>query len=109
MLSQLNSLKSLCMVVGIDYRLIIHEIHQSLDDSCGPKSISEDTIERLSATINRLEDVKIQRLQRVGVNVIFPFCFIKAFYLLFLTLVAFIASRSCHNHGRALEFDGYTS
>lgn len=73
MLSQLNSLKSLCMVVGIDYRLIIHEIHQSLDDSCGPKSISEDTIERLSATINRLEDVKIQRLQRLLLMLFFLF------------------------------------
>ncbi|CAI9781578.1 unnamed protein product [Fraxinus pennsylvanica] len=64
-LGQLNSLKSLCIVVGTDYRLIIHEIHPTLDDSCGTKSISEDTIERLSATINRLKDVKIQRLQRL--------------------------------------------
>ncbi|KAL2552992.1 65-kDa microtubule-associated protein 3 [Forsythia ovata] len=64
-LSQLNSLKSLCIVVGMDYRLNIHEIHPTLDDSCGTKSISADTIERLSATINRLKDVKIQRLQRL--------------------------------------------
>ncbi|CAI9785997.1 unnamed protein product [Fraxinus pennsylvanica] len=41
-LGRLNSMKSLCLVVGTDYSLIIHEIHPTLDDSCGTKRF-EDT------------------------------------------------------------------
>ncbi|KAK4483418.1 hypothetical protein RD792_010605 [Penstemon davidsonii] len=51
--NQLSALKSLCMVLGLDYKLTIHDIHPTLDDSCDTKSISADTIERLSATIVR--------------------------------------------------------
>ncbi|KAL3829580.1 hypothetical protein ACJIZ3_018382 [Penstemon smallii] len=63
--NQLSALKSLCMVLGLDYKLTIHDIHPTLDDSCDTKSISADTIERLSATIFRVKDEKLQRMQRL--------------------------------------------
>lgn len=64
-LDQLNTLNSLCMVLGMDFKLTVHEIHPTLDDAYSTKSISADTIEILSLTISRLKDVKIQRMQRV--------------------------------------------
>ncbi|KAL2492063.1 65-kDa microtubule-associated protein 3 [Abeliophyllum distichum] len=64
-LDQLNTLNSFCMVLGMDFKLTIHEIHPTLDDACSMKSVSADTIERLSLTISRLKDVKIQRMRRL--------------------------------------------
>ncbi|CAA2963201.1 65-kDa microtubule-associated 3 [Olea europaea subsp. europaea] len=64
-LDQLNTLNSLCMVLGMDFKLTVHEIHPTLDDAYSTKSISADTIEILSLTISRLKDVKIQRMQRL--------------------------------------------
>ncbi|PIN15460.1 hypothetical protein CDL12_11895 [Handroanthus impetiginosus] len=64
-LGQLNVLKALCMVLGMDFKLTIRDVHPTLDDSSGTKSISADTMENLSATICRLKDVKLQRLQKL--------------------------------------------
>ncbi|KAL0309153.1 UNVERIFIED_CONTAM: microtubule-associated protein 3 [Sesamum radiatum] len=62
-LDQLNVLKALCLVLGMDFKLTVCGVHPSLDDSCRAKSISMDTIESLSATIFRLKDVKLQRMR----------------------------------------------
>ncbi|XP_011093199.1 65-kDa microtubule-associated protein 3 [Sesamum indicum] len=64
-LDQLNVLKALCLVLGMDFKLTVCGVHPSLDDSCCAKSISVDTIESLSATIFRLKDVKLQRMRRL--------------------------------------------
>ncbi|KAG8363385.1 hypothetical protein BUALT_Bualt19G0016900 [Buddleja alternifolia] len=64
-LDQLNFLNALCMVLGMDFKSIARGIHPTLDDSCGTKSLSVDTVECLSATILRLKDVKLQRMQRL--------------------------------------------
>ncbi|KAK4397360.1 microtubule-associated protein 3 [Sesamum angolense] len=64
-LDQLNVLKALCLVLGMDFKLTVFGVHPSLDDSCRAKSISMDTIESLSATIFRLKDVKLQRMRRL--------------------------------------------
>lgn len=65
-LDHLNSLNSLCVVLGMDFEETIKEIHPSLDDSKGTKNLSMKTMEKLSTGIHRLREVKIQRLQKVG-------------------------------------------
>ncbi|XP_071711388.1 65-kDa microtubule-associated protein 3-like [Rutidosis leptorrhynchoides] len=64
-LDHLSSLNSLCSVLGIDFKHTIHEVHPSLSYTEGAKSISDDTISRLSTAIQRLREVKIQRMQRI--------------------------------------------
>ncbi|KAF7153693.1 hypothetical protein RHSIM_Rhsim01G0147600 [Rhododendron simsii] len=61
----LNSLNSLCVVLGMDFEETIKEIHPSLDDSKGTKKLSTKTMEKLSTGIQRLREVKIQRLQKL--------------------------------------------
>nr|GMD62052.1 65-kDa microtubule-associated protein 3-like [Ipomoea batatas] len=61
-LDHLESLNSLCIVLGIDFKSTIGEIHPTLGDSSALKSVSTETIERLSAAIHKLREVKIQRL-----------------------------------------------
>ena len=65
MLHDLNILDSLCMVLGVDFKQTITEIHPSLDDSVSTKNVSLKTMEKLFTTIQRLHAVKKQRLQQV--------------------------------------------
>lgn len=69
MLVHLTTINSLCVVLGIDYKQIIAEIDPTMDDFSVSKNISKDMIIKLSATINRLKDLKKQRLLRVSINV----------------------------------------
>nr|XP_043617309.1 65-kDa microtubule-associated protein 3-like [Erigeron canadensis] len=64
-LDYLSSLNSLCLVLGMDFKQTIDEIHPSLSETEGEKSISNDTIARLATAIQRLREVKIQRMQRI--------------------------------------------
>ncbi|XP_027107814.2 65-kDa microtubule-associated protein 3-like [Coffea arabica] len=64
-LDHLNTLNSLCLVLGLDFKLTVSEIHPTLDDSSSVRSISVQTIERLSIAIRRLKDLKIQRVQKL--------------------------------------------
>jgi hypothetical protein len=50
----------------MDFKQTIHDIHPSLDDSQGVKDLTDDTIKKLTAEIQRLREVKIQRMQKVG-------------------------------------------
>ncbi|KAL3650445.1 hypothetical protein CASFOL_006848 [Castilleja foliolosa] len=59
----LNCLYSLCMVLGLDFKKIAIEIHPSLGESEGSKNISNTTIEQLGIVIQRLKELKIQRMQ----------------------------------------------
>lgn len=61
----LNTLNSLCLVLGMDFKPTVNEVHPSLGDSEGSRSISNDTIERLTIAIHKLREVKIQRMQKV--------------------------------------------
>lgn len=61
------TLNSLCLVLGMDFKQTISEVHPSLGDSEGFKNISNGTIELLAAAIQRLRGVKIQRMQRVRI------------------------------------------
>ncbi|KAJ4955309.1 hypothetical protein NE237_012092 [Protea cynaroides] len=64
-LDHLNTLSSLCLVLGMDFKGTIKEIHPSLDDSEGANNISDNTIERLVAAIETLRKVKIERMQKL--------------------------------------------
>ncbi|PWA85074.1 microtubule-associated protein, MAP65/Ase1/PRC1 [Artemisia annua] len=64
-LDHLSSLNSLCLVMGMDFKQTIHEVHPSLSESEESKSISNDTISRLATAIQRLREVKLQRMQRI--------------------------------------------
>ncbi|CAN6705565.1 unnamed protein product [Malus baccata var. baccata] len=61
----LCTLNSFCSVLGIDYKQTISEVHPSLVDSEGSKNISNDTIQRLAAAIQKLREVKLQRMQKL--------------------------------------------
>ncbi|XP_010924154.1 65-kDa microtubule-associated protein 3 [Elaeis guineensis] len=64
-MDHLNTLNSLCLVLGIDFRQTVHEVHPSLDETEGSKNFSNDTIESLASAIQRLREVKIQRMQKL--------------------------------------------
>ncbi|KVI07191.1 Microtubule-associated protein, MAP65/Ase1/PRC1 [Cynara cardunculus var. scolymus] len=64
-LDHLSTLNSLCLVLGMDFKQTIHEVHPSLSETEGAKSINNDTILRLANAIQRLREVKIQRMQRI--------------------------------------------
>lgn len=66
-LENLNTLNSLCLVLGVDFRHTIREIQPTLDDSNSTKNIHADTIERLSAAISGFKEVKIQRMLKVSI------------------------------------------
>lgn len=67
MLDNLNTLSSLCTVLGIDFKDQIQNIHLTLDGSNGTKNISDDAMERLSIAIQNLRESKIERLQKVNI------------------------------------------
>ncbi|KAL7253883.1 hypothetical protein ACSBR1_008261 [Camellia fascicularis] len=65
-LDLLNTLNSLCLVLGIDFKETVNEVHHSLgNNSEGTTNISNDTIEQLGIVIQRLRKVKIQRMQQL--------------------------------------------
>lgn len=67
-LDLLNTLNSLCVVLGVDFQQTVRDVQLTLDDS-STKNISVDTVERLSTAISNFKAVKIQRLQKVSVVV----------------------------------------
>ncbi|KAK2971749.1 hypothetical protein RJ640_022888, partial [Escallonia rubra] len=64
-LDHLGTLNSLCMVLGMDFKQTVSEVHPSLSESEEARSISSDTIERLAHAIQSLREVKVQRMQRL--------------------------------------------
>ncbi|XP_059666997.1 65-kDa microtubule-associated protein 3-like [Cornus florida] len=64
-LDHLNTLNSLCLVLGMDFNQMVTEVHPSLVDSEGSKNISNATIEQLATVIERLREVKKQRMQQL--------------------------------------------
>ncbi|KAL3521451.1 hypothetical protein ACH5RR_019600 [Cinchona calisaya] len=64
-LDHLNTLNSLCSVLGMDFKQTVGEVHPSLGESEGTKNISNDTIEQLAAAIQSFREIKMQRMQRL--------------------------------------------
>ena len=63
-------LHSLCTVLGFDFFAIVGEVHPTLDESSTTnpvKSISNDTLTKLSNTIDSLKEEKKNRMGQVGV------------------------------------------
>lgn len=61
----LNYLYTGCSVLGLDFQQTVSEIHPALGEPEGSKDISNGTIEQLGAAIQRMQEVKIQRMQQV--------------------------------------------
>ncbi|KAK6260804.1 hypothetical protein SCA6_015278 [Theobroma cacao] len=61
----LNTINSLCTVLGMDFIQTICRIHPTLDDSNGAKDVSNNTIARLAAQIQSLQELKIKRMQKI--------------------------------------------
>ncbi|KAM0821051.1 hypothetical protein ACQ4PT_071934 [Festuca glaucescens] len=61
----LNTLHSLCKVLGIDFKQTVSDVHPSLDEDEVPRNISNTTIERLALAIQRLHEIKIKRMQKL--------------------------------------------
>ncbi|KAL7147545.1 hypothetical protein ABFS83_06G114500 [Erythranthe nasuta] len=59
----LNSLYSLCVVLGFDSKKMASEIHPSLGENDGSKSISNSTIDQLGTVIRKQRELKLQRMQ----------------------------------------------
>ncbi|CAN4119058.1 unnamed protein product [Withania somnifera] len=64
-LDHLGTLNSLCSVLGMDFKHTINEVDPSLGESEETKKICNDTIQNLAAAIQRLQEVKLQRMQRL--------------------------------------------
>ncbi|XP_021280136.1 65-kDa microtubule-associated protein 4 [Herrania umbratica] len=61
----LNTINSLCTVLGMDFLQTVCRIHATLDDSNGAKDVSNNTIARLAAQIQSLQELKIKRMQKI--------------------------------------------
>ncbi|GAB2235196.1 hypothetical protein Droror1_Dr00027690 [Drosera rotundifolia] len=64
-LEHLRNLRSLCSVLGVDFKEKVCKIHPDLHDSNGTRNISDETIRKLSSAIESLKEVKIQRLEKL--------------------------------------------
>ncbi|CAM8997913.1 unnamed protein product [Rhodiola kirilowii] len=64
-IDHVNTLHSICLVLGLDFHQTLNEVHPSLTDPEGGQSISDDTIEKLATTIARMREVKLQRMQKL--------------------------------------------
>lgn len=51
----------------MDFKTTVCDVYPSFDDSYGNMNISADIIQRLSAKISTLKNVKLQRMQKVHV------------------------------------------
>ncbi|PVH38225.1 hypothetical protein PAHAL_5G202500 [Panicum hallii] len=64
-MEHLNTLHSLCEVLGIDFKQTVYEVHPSLGEADGSKNLSNSTIERLASAVNGLREMKVQRMQKL--------------------------------------------
>ncbi|CAK7337098.1 unnamed protein product [Dovyalis caffra] len=61
----LDTLNALCLVLGMDFKHTVSEVHPSFGDSGGLRDISNQTIQNLATAIHKLREVKIQRMQKL--------------------------------------------
>lgn len=60
-----SNIHDLCAVLGMDFFSTITEVHSTLNDTMESKSISNNTLSRLSKTVLALKGEKKQRLQKL--------------------------------------------
>ena len=61
----LCTLYSHCSVLGMDFNEVVSQVNPTLTDPEGPRSLSDHTIDNLDAAVQKLREVKIQRMQKV--------------------------------------------
>ncbi|XP_038970697.1 65-kDa microtubule-associated protein 3-like isoform X2 [Phoenix dactylifera] len=64
-MDHLHTLNSLCLVLGKDFKQMVSEVDPNLNETGGCKNTSDDTIERLTSAIQRLRDIKRQRMEKL--------------------------------------------
>ncbi|XP_039135266.1 65-kDa microtubule-associated protein 9-like [Dioscorea cayenensis subsp. rotundata] len=64
-IDHLSTLKSLCLVLGLNYEKMVYEIHPTLKEAEDKKSITDDAIEKLGSAIESLRNVKLERMQQL--------------------------------------------
>ncbi|MCO5572011.1 hypothetical protein L7F22_025762 [Adiantum nelumboides] len=66
-MDHVNTVRGLCKVLGCDFLATIYEVHPSLDETSinQAQSITDETIERLSFTIQILMEEKRRRMQQI--------------------------------------------
>lgn len=64
-MEHLNTLHSLCEVLGVDFKQTVNEVHPSLGEADGSKNLSNCTIESLASAASRLRELKVQRMQKL--------------------------------------------
>lgn len=67
-MDRLNSLYSLCIVLGLDFKKVVNRIHPSLEEAESSKNISNSTIEKLGTAIQQLREIKLQRMQQARIS-----------------------------------------
>ncbi|XP_022922792.1 65-kDa microtubule-associated protein 3-like [Cucurbita moschata] len=63
--THMRALDSLCLVLGMDSKQIAIEVHPTLGDFEAPTNITINTIEKLAAMIEKLREIKLQRMQKL--------------------------------------------
>ena len=65
-----SSVHDLCSVLGMDFLATVTEVHPSLNDSVGAhsKSVSDETISRLSKMVTELKEEKVKRIGKVNLQ-----------------------------------------
>ncbi|CAH8383589.1 unnamed protein product [Eruca vesicaria subsp. sativa] len=61
----LCTLYSHCSVLGMDFNEVVSQVNSTLTDPEGPRSLSDRTIKNLDAAVQKLGEVKIQRMQKL--------------------------------------------
>ncbi|CAH8351059.1 unnamed protein product [Eruca vesicaria subsp. sativa] len=61
----LCTLYSHCSVLGMDFNEVVSQVNPTLTDPEGPRSLSDHTIDNLDAAVQKLREVKIQRMQKL--------------------------------------------
>ncbi|KAL0734395.1 hypothetical protein Bca4012_010605 [Brassica carinata] len=61
----LCTLYSHCSILGMDFNEVVGQVNPTLTDPEGPRSLSDHTIENLDAAVQKLREVKIQRMQKL--------------------------------------------
>ena len=69
-LESVSSVHDLCSVLGTDFVGTVTEVHPSLDDSVGvqAKSISDETLSKLSKIVIGLQEEKSKRFTKVNLQ-----------------------------------------
>lgn len=50
----------------MDFNEVVSQVNPTLTDPEGPRSLSDHTIDTLDAAVQKLREVKIQRMQKVN-------------------------------------------